>query len=278
MKNNETRKANFRFNNFIQKTSNYSIFERLQGNRSVSLARVKKIINSINKIGQIPSPIIVNEKYQVIDGQGRLEAFKQLDLPVYYMVVEGIGIDECIAMNIDQTNWKLTDYIESYAEIGNMNYIFLSKLLSSYSKFGIGIAPVIRAITNGCDVDSRIIKSGKFICTKEDYNNAVEILNYEARFKDVIEKIGGGRKDFIYSAIGFAFMCKQCDNDRLYKKMNENIRDFRRCANLKDCLEELSNIYNSRARVEMKCYLHILYETEQAAKYPWYKTRYGENI
>lgn len=278
MATNKKKSVMFKFNNFIQKTDDYSMFKRLHGNRTVLPLRVKKIIKSIQAIGQIPAPIIVNEKYEVIDGQGRLEAFKQLNLPVYYMVVEGIGIEECIAMNIDQTNWKLTDYIDSYSEQGNTNYIFLSELLKRYARFNITIAPVVRAITNGFDVDNRIIKSGEFICTQEDYNNAIEVLNFEARFAELVEKIGGGRKDFVYSAIGYGFMCKNCDNERLYKKMSENIRDFRRSSNLKDCLEELSEVYNHKARVDTKVYLHIEYERNQAAKYPWYKTRYGENI
>lgn len=271
-------KKQFKFDSSVQKTEDYSIFNRLNGNRSVLPARVNKIVRSIKSIGQVPAPIIVNEKYEVVDGQGRLEAFKQINLPVYYMVVEGLGFNECIAMNIDQANWKLADYISSHSEQGNTNYILLSELLNRYKAYGIDLRPIIRAITNGYEVDNKIIKNGEFVCTQEDYNNAVEILNYAARFHDLIREIGGGKKTYLYSAICFAFMCDKCDNERLYKKMSENIREFRRCSSIKDCLEELSGMYNHRIKVESKLYLNIEYEKWQAARYPWYKSRYGKAI
>lgn len=62
-------------------TDKYSIFRRLSGNRDVKEARVKKIMRSIEKVGYIPNPIIVNENMEVVDGQGRLEAVKRLGLP-----------------------------------------------------------------------------------------------------------------------------------------------------------------------------------------------------
>ena len=96
-------------------TNDYDMFKRLEGNRSVTELRVKKISNSIKTVGYVMNPIIVNERFEVIDGQGRLEVLRRLELPVYYIVVNGIGRKECIAMNINQTNWSLYDYIQSYA-------------------------------------------------------------------------------------------------------------------------------------------------------------------
>ena len=60
--------------NIINTTGDYGIFKRLKGNRTVTRSRVEKIKNSINKVGYIKSPIVVNEKREVIDGQGRCQA------------------------------------------------------------------------------------------------------------------------------------------------------------------------------------------------------------
>lgn len=264
---------NFVFENHIRKTYDYSLFERLDGNRSISPCRVAKIIKSVEKVGQLPVPITVNEKMQIIDGQARHKAFEQLGLPIYYIVIEGLGFEECIAMNLDQTNWKLLDYIGSYAEKGNTNYIRLNELISTYKKQGISLAPIIRAASNGCDPNDDLIKSGKFICNEEDYNNAVKVLNYESKFRDIVERIGG-RKDLIFAALGIAFNDSECDTDRLYKKMYENCKYFRKCSALVDCLEELTEIYNNRARVDSKIYLHINYQKSMKDKYSWYERKY----
>lgn len=117
----------------IYQTENYSIFKRLSGNRGVEDSRVLSILKSIQNVGYIKNPIIVNEKYEVIDGQGRLEACKRLGLPVYYSIAEGAGIEECIAMNINQKNWKVEDYINSYGELGINSYIFASAAAETIS-------------------------------------------------------------------------------------------------------------------------------------------------
>ena len=67
-------------------TKDYSIFKKLTGNRSTELERITKICDSIREVGYITSPILVNENMEVIDGQGRLEAFKELGIPVEYII------------------------------------------------------------------------------------------------------------------------------------------------------------------------------------------------
>lgn len=64
--------------NEIKRTNNYDMFKRLEGNRFVDPKKVNKLKKSINEVGYISNPIIVNEKMEVIDGQHRLEALKEL--------------------------------------------------------------------------------------------------------------------------------------------------------------------------------------------------------
>ena len=82
------------------RTTDYDSFKRVLGNRKVLEDRVSKILASFDKIGYIPVPIIVNEKYEVIDGQGRLEACKRRGLPVNFIIRPGLKIEDCIVMNI----------------------------------------------------------------------------------------------------------------------------------------------------------------------------------
>lgn len=91
----------------VYTTTNYDIFNRLMGNRDTT--SVKRIIESIQKIGYVDNPLIVNEKLEIIDGQNRLEAFRMLGYEVPFHIVEGIGIAEARQMNIGRGNWKPID-------------------------------------------------------------------------------------------------------------------------------------------------------------------------
>ena len=83
----------------VLRTSDYSVFNIMTGNRDVPEIRVRKIKDSIQKNGYIFNPIICNEKMEVVDGQGRLEALKRLGLPVEYIVHPGLTVSDCIVMN-----------------------------------------------------------------------------------------------------------------------------------------------------------------------------------
>lgn len=115
------------------RTTDYEGFKRVIGNRRVMEERVTKILASIDKIGYIPIPLIVNEKMEVIDGQGRLEACKRRGLPVNFIIKPGLRIQDCITMNINVTPWNLTDFILCYAEMGNESYQLMVKLLEEIS-------------------------------------------------------------------------------------------------------------------------------------------------
>ncbi len=116
----------------ILSTKDYEEFKRLKGNRAVETKRVEKIKKSINDVGYITSPILVNEKMEIIDGQGRFQALKELGMPIEYIVQSGIGIKECVSMNINQTNWNTKDYIKTYAERELESYIYLQKLQEEF--------------------------------------------------------------------------------------------------------------------------------------------------
>lgn len=60
----------------VYEEKDYSKFKRLENNRDVTESRKEKLKASIAS-GEILNPIIVNEKMEIIDGQGRYEAKKR---------------------------------------------------------------------------------------------------------------------------------------------------------------------------------------------------------
>lgn len=118
----------------IQKTKDYDQFEFMLGNREVSDSLVRKLEASILKNNLLAyNPILVNEKNEIIDGQHRLIAAQNIDVEIYYRVVDGhASIAEVMLLNANQRGWKLMDYIDSYANMGNENYTVLKGFLDKY--------------------------------------------------------------------------------------------------------------------------------------------------
>jgi hypothetical protein len=106
----------------VSKTKDYSLFKTMSSNRQVNLNHVKNLMKSMIENGFLINPIIVNENYEVIDGQHRLRACTDLDLPIYYLIAKDYNIKEVHALNLNQKNWNYQDYLEAYANDGNVNY------------------------------------------------------------------------------------------------------------------------------------------------------------
>ena len=83
----------------IQTTKDYGVFKILKGGRAPTEDRINKLVASIEKVGFIPAPVIVNDNMEIIDGACRVAACERLKLPVYYIVQKEAGISESIALN-----------------------------------------------------------------------------------------------------------------------------------------------------------------------------------
>ena len=261
--------------NTVYQTSDYGKFHELLGNREVLTIRVNKIRKSIEENGYIFNPIIVNEKNEVVDGQGRLRALRDLQLPVDYIVVHGLSVKDCIALNISASNWNNMDYIQSYAQQGNHNYQNIEELVKAYKR--IGVVSVISAVTGTCDNKSQKLKQGELICTDEMMLNASELLGYANNFIDVIINNKKGSKDYMTYAIFFAYNHPNIDRQQLIKKFVKYFATDDVCPcfiNIKSALKSLSAIYNFKSKSE-KVYLDVDYEKWQEGRYGWYATRYG---
>ena len=255
-------------------TRDYGKFKRLTGNRKLTSARATKIKNSILKIGYIPVPIVVNEKCEVIDGQGRLSVISELGLPLYYIVVPGLGIEDCIAMNIGLENWCLRDYVESYAETGDLSYIRLLNLLKEYKDKKQRYEKNILCIACGLIdyVPNDAIKKGKIEISDDEYKRALNMLEWLSSFSEILNRIRGNVSSY-YSALAFCYTDPAVDNERLEQKMYMMQADLIPASNVLQALGIIENVYNHKIR--NKVYIKTRYRECLEGKYKWYKARYS---
>ena len=244
----------------VYTTKDYSIFKRLVGNRDIPETRISKIVESIQTIGWVHNPIIVNEKMEVIDGQGRLTALQRLKMPVEYIIAEGAGNKECIYMNMNMVNWKLPDFIKSYAEQGNENYQRLLTLMEKYAGGNLDI--ISTAIYRVSKSKHRDIKQGTLQLTEEQAKAAIPRLEF---IKPILEKIDErklpGSLVTLMQTLIYYFDYPEVDKDRLAYSVEKYIYNSTPWVLNTDCETEVENAYNYGLGLEKKiCIAHLVKE------------------
>lgn len=73
--------------NIIHESYNYNVFSKIDFNRSICKKNLEKLIELNKKKDRFHLfPIVVDTNHNIIDGQHRFEACKQMQKPIYYVV------------------------------------------------------------------------------------------------------------------------------------------------------------------------------------------------
>ena len=246
----------------VYTTTDYSIFKRLVGNRDIPESRIAKIVESIQTIGWVHNPIIVNEKMEVIDGQGRLTALQRLKMPVEYVIAPGAGNTECVYMNMNMVNWKLPDFVKSYAEQGNENYQRLLTLMEKYAGGNLNI--ISTAVYRVSKEKTRDIKAGVLQLTEEQYRDAIPRLEF---VKPMLEKLNekrlpGSLMTLIQTLI-YYYDYPEVDKERLAYSVEKYIYNASPWVINEDCEREVEAVYNYNMKLEDKISIAHLVKEER---------------
>ena len=234
----------------IYTTTDYDGFIFTDWNRDVSNARVVKMVESIKAAGWLPAPVMVNEKFEVIDGQSRVKALERLGMPVSFCIRAGIGRKECQVLNQFQKNWTTTDFINSYVADGNPHYIWIKDMMSKYKELTPRlILNVIAAKGNGSSFDGgtyeQKINSGEMVFSDRERKSVDDLFFYFMRFNESIETIGG-RKGIFYSALAFMYHLDDIDKERVCTVVNNARYDLVPAGTVGGWLQQIEDLYNKK--------------------------------
>lgn len=223
-----------------ESTTDYKQFKYMGGNRRVSKKRVTNLAASMALHPEIFKirPILVNDKFEIIDGQHRFNAAKQLGVPVFYEVVKGIGQDEALALNQNQANWTLIDYARSYAHSGLQPYKNYLKVLQDHP--GVPTHVVMSYIGGNAQNNATMFRQGKF----KDSTLAIGevFLDY---LKDVAQYEPKAKLQTPARALFKVFQTDGYDHDRLLAKMSMAPQGmFVVYGTLKEILRSIEDVYN----------------------------------
>ncbi|MFI5220480.1 MAG: ParB N-terminal domain-containing protein [Bacteroidia bacterium] len=156
----------------IVETTDYKLFRCIEVNRPVNPKHVEKLKKEILKRNMLHlNPIIVDPSHNIIDGQHRLQAAKELKLPIYYLVDSQVSEDDISILNSNKSNWSAKNYIEYYAKKGVEAYITIKKLIEEFPKISY---PVSMELLNNSEYAKSEFREGKFIA--KDYDFARSLL------------------------------------------------------------------------------------------------------
>ena len=105
----------------IKSTKNYSLFSKIIGNRHLDAHNVKRLKQSIESIG-LQTPMMVNYKHGIIDGQHRLQAVKELDIAIDYYIVSNFKEENIHELQVSK-KWTAFDFALRNAAKGSKECI-----------------------------------------------------------------------------------------------------------------------------------------------------------
>jgi hypothetical protein len=115
----------------VHTTKDYSLFKFLNGNRDVNTLHIARLKESIEK-NYLTTIIMVNEKFEIIDGQHRFVICKELKLPINYIIQKNYGLKEVQVLNANMKNWQTTDYLDGYCDLGFKDYLIYRDFVKDY--------------------------------------------------------------------------------------------------------------------------------------------------
>jgi hypothetical protein len=235
--------------NKVLSTTNYSRFKFMDGNRPVN-HRVKKLIKSIkrkNMLAQYPIVCTKNGdgRLYICDGQHRYTAAMELKLPIFYIETKGVTIEDVACTNSAQAKWTPRDFIQSFATLGNQDYVTLQEFID---EFGLppstSAALLCGSLGGGGDSSEFGIADGSFKVKDAAFARRVAAallsLHSFPSYKD---------RGFVI-AIARLMQTRQFQFARFTSKLEHQSTKLVKCATWIQYVEIIEDIYNWKTRAD----------------------------
>lgn len=220
----------------LHNSTNYSEFSLIGTNRDINpkqVAHIKKTLGIKNLLHG--NPVMVNTKMQVIDGQHRFTAAKELGLPVWFLVVEA-NEDDIVMLNTNQRNWQTVDYIAYYAKQGDEHYIKLQSILNETNH---NVSEVLELL-DAKNLRQQISKGGYKVVDDNEIDRRLYVLH------QVKLVFGRTLYQVQVAALKKALSTPEFDEHHFIKNLKKRRKHFYAAAGVRDQLINIEDIYNYR--------------------------------
>lgn len=232
----------------VFKTTEYSRFRMISGNRDINEAKVKRIMKEIGSGNDMlrykPVEVkVVQEKLDILDGQHRFHISRLLKKPVYYIIVEEEkSMPDIAKVNSNVEKWKSKDFINCYVTQGNHHYRELQGFIDDYH-ITASLATKLLYYGNpgsdgGIGRERTMFEDGSFVIRYK--SEAYRLLEICQRFK----AFPHWRDRAFVSAIYRIDKAKKIDLDVVVISFNKRPEMLKKQSNYKEYIYALEGIIN----------------------------------
>ena len=243
----------------VYKTKDYQAFKFITGNRPVIKTHLAKLILSM-KEEYIPVPIIVNEYLEIIDGQHRYFACKELDLDMHYIQIQGLRLKDVQRLNELMKAWTADAFMNCYCDLAldsdsgeYDDYVEYSEFKREYGYGHNETQTMLAGKTMFSGKLSDDFRKGEFKI--DNIKKAKQIAN---QIREVSEYYSGYKRRGFVIAIMKCLSNPEYDHKRFIAKLSyqtDKLTDFR---HWQQYLTVIQDIYNYYAKEEDKVMLMSL--------------------
>lgn len=116
----------------IYSTSEYDKFSFFDTNRVTNISHISSLKESMCDLGLLKAPILVNKQFQIIDGQHRFAACRELGIPVEYIIGHKYGEKEIQVLNNKSKAWSPKDYLHHFKSKSLKEYVRFDRFLKNH--------------------------------------------------------------------------------------------------------------------------------------------------
>jgi hypothetical protein len=235
--------TNGKESNQVHSTTDYHLFKSIEGNRNKNLLHINRLKKSISS-NYLFTIIIVNENYEIIDGQHRFDVVQELKLPLHYVVCNGYGLNEVHILNQNSKTWNADDYLDGYCQLKYPHYLKYKEFKNRYALGHVESMTILGGYISNPGIDrTKIFYSGQFAI--KNYAKACEIADKI----EIISQYYGGykRRSFVYAMLQL-FKNSNFEFTELLQKLKIQPTAIVDCTNTEQYVMLIEEIYNYKRR------------------------------
>ena len=230
----------------VYKTKNYEIFKDITGNRIIDRlhqANLEEAVEEKNWLANEPG--MVNENFELIDGQHRLAVAKKKHEYFYFTIGEGAGARDVILLNTNTKDWTMPEYLHYYMATGNENYIRLNQFAEK-NKLNLGTAAALLSLKDTSvevSMSRKAFKAGEFVITSEELAN--DLIEWMKKFRPLCISDQAWQTRAFVKSIWRIMINEEISIDDVYNKAKRLGQKIYRQDTDLDYLRQFEDIYNA---------------------------------
>lgn len=226
-------------------TQNYPQFKLDPINRPIDQAKLVKLYDAISAKNLLAdNPILVSLSFVVLDGQHRLKVAEAMGVPIYYQFASDTQMEDVSGLNKNRTPWKFSDFLSSWCERGNPEYIRLREFVKRYDWMYPSIAMEMCYYgSNGTMRDD--FANGKYQCNDVEF--AERVAQAVLDFRSIGFRYWNSRV-FVY-AVSQLLSNSEYNHATMMQRLERNREALYPAVNTDDYFKIFNRIYNRKASV-----------------------------